>query len=98
WTGNRTRFGSSREAQQGRAAVSKTEALTLKDEPIHLVRGRVEGSNPSGPAIKLQRNRSLMTFASTREVLSTQRRDLCLISRHAWLSLVCFRLMVNPID
>src|SRR5436309_7065291 len=42
----------------------------------------VEGSNPSGPAVKLQRNHPLPTSASKREVLSTQRRDLGLISRH----------------
>src|SRR5713226_7413921 len=48
---NRTSIRSSRAAQPGRAADSKAEALNLKDESIRLVRGMVEGSNPSGPAI-----------------------------------------------
>src|SRR3989442_14167532 len=51
WARKPDRQGSGRAAQPGRAAGStKAEALNLKNKPTRLVRGVVEGSNPSGPA------------------------------------------------
>ncbi len=51
------------------------EALNLKDEnQSGLVRGMVEGSNPSGPAINTVQYRhiqGMQSIQSTREVLET---------------------------